>query len=354
MVHQSSTRSGGPVAMSSSSNPSAFRNVLNTGIRGLSGRLQSYSSSSSSSANSTQHQNYAHSSSASPYQSVFSESLSVEKRLERYSYRLSQIRISPNDVQRVANDPEQFIKLQESLRQQHCITDAFIRQTYYNLIRDRVKDMRPMAQPQQSHQRTIKLTTNDNGHNKSAVSFTGTTASGESINQFEKENYNHFDAVTASVTQSLSFEDDDSMDLQEIDAEYNNTLSSDPNPANTDGMGDNDKNYFSNDNPSPTSVTAITVPTTMLLSSEKCIAPTLLDENDNIYAPEVKHNNCAITTKERGNAGIESEDDDIQSAGDCDDIHMIAEEEDEEDSDDDDNYHREDTSEGQNVLIVSS
>lgn len=113
-------------ASSASSNSYAFRSVLNNGFRGLRGNFP-YTSSGSN--NNT---------------ALFPEMLPLEKRLEKHSSRLSQIRVTSLDVQRVTNDPEQFTKLQESLRQRQCMTDALIRQTYYEVIKARVKEMKPL------------------------------------------------------------------------------------------------------------------------------------------------------------------------------------------------------------------
>jgi hypothetical protein len=384
VVHQSSPRTNGPVVMSSSassSNPSAFRTVLNTGIRGLSGRLQSYGSTSSSSTNSfttnnSQYSTYSSASSSSYHQStIFPESLTVEKRLERYSYRLSQIRISPYDVQRVTNDDEQFSKLQESLRNQHCITDSFIRQTYYNLIRDRVKEMRPIQQSQQLQQLQPHVPSN-------SITSTATTNTGQQQrlthignsndeHDDDNENANQLEDVTncKSVVSIIgantqpqptsSYDDDDSIDLQEIDSEYNIHSS-------TDNINNNDSHYkktiidknINNKenililNPSPTSVIAIKVPsmttttttTTTLLSSKTYMAPTL--ENDDGLIDDVNINNSdsiKTSTAFRTNATTmrgcqhgrssmiidSSEDDDIQSTGDCDECE-------EDDADDND------------------
>ena len=108
---------------------------------------------------------------------LYPECVPLEYRLEKHSTKLALIRVSQHDVQRVTNDPEQFTKLQESLRQNKCMTDALLRQTYYELIKARVKEMKPT--PPVVHVTSIMTTT--------TTTTTPTVASG-SINTQRKQN----------------------------------------------------------------------------------------------------------------------------------------------------------------------
>lgn len=71
------------------------------------------------------------------------KALSLDQRLEKHFDRLTKTKISPVDAQRVADDPEQFTKLQEAIRKRQFMTDTFLRQAYNDLLKERVDEMAP-------------------------------------------------------------------------------------------------------------------------------------------------------------------------------------------------------------------
>jgi hypothetical protein len=322
-VLSSSTSSSSLPSSSSSSNTTSFRTVFHTSIRGLSGRLQSSYVTLSSS------HSYHHQSSHPP---IFPEMLPYEKRLERYSYRISQLRVTPYDVQRVTNDPEQFVKLQETIRQQHCITDSFLRQTYYDLIRDRVKEMRPPQQPPfgtVQHQRHNNNVTNSvhgtntpkaqNGNNENneknnTVTFVPLVSTPYSNSQLSSAS-NHETPSAKGSSVSSSYDD---TDFHELEYDYNDNISS--SSSSRSNNTNNDKKESSVPILSPTSVAM-----TFGLSPEQYAT---LDAS-------TTHSNKFNSSD--GIDYIDSEDDDIRSAGECDNITMIEEEDEEDEDEENDN-----------------
>jgi hypothetical protein len=69
------------------------------------------------------------------------EAVPVERLMQKHRAEINKLTMSHEDVAEVMNDPEQFRKLQQVLRDRGCMTDSYLRIKHNELLRERLHEM---------------------------------------------------------------------------------------------------------------------------------------------------------------------------------------------------------------------
>jgi hypothetical protein len=72
------------------------------------------------------------------------EHITTDQLLEYHRPRISRIQVTEEDVLKILQYPDQFRKLQDALRNEHCVTNGFLSMRFHQLMRERLLEVREL------------------------------------------------------------------------------------------------------------------------------------------------------------------------------------------------------------------
>lgn len=112
------------------------------------------------------------------------EARTTQQLMEIYGDQVKEMRIQPTDTQRIVDDPTQFSKIQQSLREGGAVTNGTLRLRFHSMVRERLEDMDHHQQQQESNMKQAE--TSPVRVKKTAVSTSTSSpfASPQSVTRF--------------------------------------------------------------------------------------------------------------------------------------------------------------------------